>query len=125
MFTDADLADLRTLAEEAMRDTCVITKMVEGASGGEIVTTPTQIYSGKCRVYSPSGAAPRTAVIGGAEQAQTDVYMNIPYNAVTIPAGAIATVTAWLDGSVKTYRVEGELPRTTTASRRLRLVKAG
>lgn len=123
MFTSDELADLAAMSEAAMTDTCVVTTRSESSTGGEPTVTTTTLYTGKCRVFAPSG--PRVVVVGEKAQPQADAALMLPRSAPVVPPGAQVVVTSAADGTTATYRAGDTARRTTQASRRVALTKVG
>ena len=107
-----------------MVDTCRITaggEPVTDPDTGEVTTTRTTIYEGKCKVQSRATEA-STPKAGGATFTVVSRQVHIPVNAAEILDGYEVEITASLLNSFtvgKVYRVEGFTPDTYDTAYRI------
>lgn len=112
------LGRARTLHERVMTDTCVITRVTNGAfnaSTGAYTTTSTSLYSGKCRLRgSTAGAASvRELQAGEAEQPTYRYQLLLPHGSYAAAVGDVVACDS------RTFTVVGEVDATTTTAQAL------
>ena len=120
----AILPVLRANAEALMVDTCRITSAgdpVTDNDTGNVTTTRTTVYEGKCKVQSKDSAVSNPEA-GGATFTVVSRQVHIPANAAEILDGYEVEITASLLNSFtvgKVYRVEGFTPDSFDTAYRL------
>jgi len=118
------LLDGRRAAESLMIDTCRITSAGEPVTDpdtGNVTTTRTTVYEGKCKVQSKDSAVSNPEA-GGATFTVVSRQVHIPVNAAEILDGYEVEITASLLNSFtvgKVYRVSGFTPDSFDTAYRL------
>ena len=90
------LPGLRAEAESRMTDSCAVTRPgppVWNEATGEYTSTVVSVYSGKCRVKSPSMAG-RDVDAGSRLVVVSQTEVHLPLSAVGVRAGDVVKVTA-------------------------------
>lgn len=124
MSAESAVLEGRLRAESLMLDSCAITRPgdpVTDYNSGEVTSTSTPVYSGKCKVQSKDSA---TANPEAGEHTFTVVsrQVHIPANAADVKDGDVVTLTASRLNAFtvgKQYRVSGFTPDTFDTAARL------
>lgn len=97
MLTTAEITAMRAAVEASLPDTCRITRRAAGilnpTTGTYDVTTPTPLWSGRCRVRSRA-AASRDVQVGDAHTVLGQYVATIPTAATGIEVDDFLEVTA-------------------------------
>jgi hypothetical protein len=112
------VARARIRHETLMTDTCVITRVTNGAlntTTGDYSTSSSQVYSGKCRLRgSTAGAASvRELQAGEAEQPTYRYQLLLPHGSYAAAVGDVVSCDS------RTFTVVGEVDATTTTAQAL------
>lgn len=114
----------RVAAESLMLDACTITRPgdpVTDPETGDVSSTPTTVYAGKCKVQSKD-AATASPEAGEATFTVVSRQVYIPANAADVRDGDVVTLTASKLNAFtvgKQYRVSGFTPDTFDTAARL------
>lgn len=114
----------RAEAESLMLDTCTITRPgtpVTDPNTGDVTNTPTNVYTGKCKVQSKDSATANPEA-GEATFTVVSRQVHIPANSADVQDGDVVTITASRLNAFtvgKQYRVSGFTPDTFDTAARL------
>lgn len=134
LFTDAEVAEDRALAESRMLDTWAIGADVgwtydpdaDGGNGADVQTV-TPLFTTNARLKAVAGVV-RESEAGGRTIVETRRELHIPVDSPAVPVGAVAQCTAVDATSDPTLlgvivRLSGPAPGSQTTARRLEVTE--
>lgn len=118
----AQIAYSQAAERDTMRDTCVITRRVDTASGGDLITSQVALYSGPCAL-KPFAQQPQLLEIGERPTVLVDFELKLPHDAPGLDTGDRVTMTSTRYGTAATYIVAEILEKTLRTRRRVRVTQ--
>ena len=130
MISPQDLAELQRFAESRMRDTCVVTRAVDGSGDLDPVTglpaagARSSVYEGPCRVHTGGAVSAGAQRQSGADVVvQVSSILHVPVRAPRLLVNDAVTVTASENPSLPSlsFVVSGVIPGSQMTAQRVQI----